>query len=83
MMANQNKEKRNQSEINVIEERERGSDQKSILTNSWLARYILRFERVHSFKSFRSTSSSNFCSSVRGAANLKVNKNYTSNPQFS
>lgn len=27
-MANQNKEKRNQSEINVIEERERGSDQK-------------------------------------------------------
>ena len=26
-MANQNKEKRNQSEINVIDERERGSDQ--------------------------------------------------------
>lgn len=40
------------------------------LTSSWLALYVFLFISVHSFKSLCSTSTSNFCSSERGAASL-------------
>ena len=42
----------------------------SSLTSSWFALYVFLFISVHSFKSFCSTSTSNFCSSERGAASL-------------
>ena len=42
----------------------------SSLTSSWFALYVFLFISVHSFKSFCSTSTSNFCSSERGASSL-------------
>ena len=47
------------------------------LTSSWFALYVFLFISVHSFKSFCSTSTSNFCSSERGASSLSKKEGVT------